>query len=194
MLVQRNDQEAGSRVSLPALEKPKDGAPAVLIVQAKVKSWASPQRTGHPEFWLGKADQETGVAARPGGAPAIRKCKMLSMRAMPRLPLLLIAMGLSSLAPSSVVQTSVPTSTKVPDSATAVGIAEKVLTNIYGKKVIESERPFTVVLSDGIWHVYGTLYCKNNEGNVITNMCLGGVASANIRQRDGHVLRTGHTK
>src|SRR5882724_4328946 len=91
---------------------------------------------------------------------------MLSMRAMPRLPLLLIAMGLSSLAPSSVVQTSVPTSTKVPDSATAVGIAEKVLTNIYGKKVIESERPFTVVLSDGIWHVYGTLYCKNNEGDL----------------------------
>jgi hypothetical protein len=113
---------------------------------------------------------------------------------MPPSPLLLIAMGLSSLALSSVGQTSAPTSTKAPDSATAVGIAEKVLTNIYGKKVIESERPFTAVLSDGIWHVYGTLYCKDNQGNVIAHMCLGGVASVDIRQRDGHVLRTGHTK
>jgi hypothetical protein len=66
MLAQRNDQEAGSRVSIPALEKAKDGAPAVLIVQAKIKSWASPQKDGHPEFWLGKADQERGVAARQG--------------------------------------------------------------------------------------------------------------------------------
>jgi len=37
----------------------------------------------------------------------------------------------------------------VPDEATAVKIAEKALTKIYGKKQIQSERPFTATLANG---------------------------------------------
>jgi hypothetical protein len=99
-----------------------------------------------------------------------------------------IAMALSALC-----QTTETTPVKVPDSATAVSLAEKALTKVYGKKVIESERPFTASLSDGVWHVSGTLYCKDKKGNVVKDACVGGVAMADIRQSDGRVLRTGHT-
>ncbi|HEY6270631.1 MAG TPA: NTF2 fold immunity protein [Terriglobales bacterium] len=81
----------------------------------------------------------------------------------------------------------------VPDQATAVKLAEKALAKIYGRKQIQSERPFSAELTEGIWHVAGTLYCKDNRGNVITGDCVGGVASAEIRQSDGRVLKTGHT-
>jgi hypothetical protein len=80
------------------------------------------------------------------------------------------------------------------DAATAVNIAEKTLAKVYGKKHIDSERPFTAVLSDGVWHVSGTLYCKYKNGNLVANACVGGVAMADIRQSDGRVIRTGHTE
>jgi NTF2 fold immunity protein of polymorphic toxin system component len=99
-----------------------------------------------------------------------------------------IAMTLSGLG-----QTTETKSTKVPGSATAVSLAEKALTKIYGKRVIVSERPFTASLSDGVWHVRGTLYCKDKKGNVVKDACVGGVAMADIRQKDGRVLRTAHT-
>jgi hypothetical protein len=83
---------------------------------------------------------------------------------------------------------------KVPDSSTAIRLAETALVKVYGKKTIDAERPFTASLSDGIWHVSGTLYCQDEKGNRITNACVGGVAMADIRQRDGRVLRTSHTK
>jgi hypothetical protein len=102
---------------------------------------------------------------------------------------LAIAMALSALC-----QTTGTTPVKVPDSATAASLAEKALTKVYGKKVIESERPFKASLSDGVWHVTGTLYCKDEKGNVVKDACAGGVAMADIRQSDGRVLRTGHTK
>jgi hypothetical protein len=89
---------------------------------------------------------------------------------------------------------STTTPLKVPDSATAVSIAEKRLAGIYGKKVIEAERPFTASLSEGIWHVGGTLYCGKDNRTSGPGECLGGVAMADIRQRDGKVLRTGHGK
>ena len=102
--------------------------------------------------------------------------------------LLAIAMALSALC-----QTTETTPVKVPDSATAVSLAEKALAKVYGKKVIESERPFNALSSDGVWHVTGTLYCKDEKGNVVKDACEGGVAMADIRQSDGRVLRTGHT-
>lgn len=82
----------------------------------------------------------------------------------------------------------------VPDAPTAVNTAEKALSKIYGKDKIEAEKPFNATLSDGVWHVVGTLYCYDEKGNVITNACVGGVAMADIRQSDGRVLRTGHGK
>lgn len=82
----------------------------------------------------------------------------------------------------------------VPDQVTAVQLAEKALTKIYGEKKIASERPFKAILHDGIWHVGGTLYCKDEHDNMITGRCVGGVAMALIRPSDGRVLKTGHTK
>ena len=83
---------------------------------------------------------------------------------------------------------------KIPDSATAVRVAEQALSKIYGGEKIESEKPFTASLSDGVWHVQGTLYCKDENGNVIRNACDGGVAMADIRRSNGRVVRTGHGK
>jgi hypothetical protein len=102
----------------------------------------------------------------------------------------------SATALSALSQTtqSAATSVKVPDSAAAVSLAEKALTKVYGKRLIESERPFTASLSDGVWHVGGTLHCKDKGGNVITDACVGGVAMADIRQSDGRAIRTGHTQ
>jgi len=116
---------------------------------------------------------------------------MLVMKTAAVATVLAMAVGLSALGQT--VQ-SATTPVKVPDSATAVSLAEAALAKVYGKKQIESERPFTASLSGGIWHVSGTLYCKDEKGNVITHACAGGVAMADIRQRDGRVVRTGHTK
>jgi hypothetical protein len=90
-------------------------------------------------------------------------------------------------------QTHDSPSVAVPDQATAVKLAEKALSKIYGRKHIESERPFSAELTQGVWHVAGTLYCKDNRGNVTTGVCVGGVAMADIRQRDGRVMKTEHT-
>ena len=92
------------------------------------------------------------------------------------------------------LQTNNPPPIAVPDEATAVKIAEKILVKVYGEKHIESERPFKAVLLKGIWRVGRTLYCKDEHGNVVTNACVGGVAMAEVRQRDGRVLMTTHTK
>lgn len=104
--------------------------------------------------------------------------------------LLATAMALSGLSQPQPATTPV----KVPDSATAVSLAEKALSRVYGKKLIQSERPFNASLVDGTWHVTGTLRCKDKKGNVVTDACVGGVAMADIRQSDGRVLRTGHTR
>jgi hypothetical protein len=98
------------------------------------------------------------------------------------------------IAVGALAQSGNPASAAVPDEATAVTLAENALAKVYGKKKIGSERPFRATLTKGIWHVGGTLYCKDKQGNVITNACVGGVAMADIRQSDGRVLKMGHTK
>ena len=81
----------------------------------------------------------------------------------------------------------------VPDEVTAVKIAERVLTGIYGKKIIDSEKPFTATLTKGVWHVGGTLYCNDEHGVRIAGAgCRGGVAMAEIKQSNGRILRTEH--
>ena len=91
-------------------------------------------------------------------------------------------------------QTNHARSGAVLDEATAVQIAEKALAKVYGKKKVESERPFKATLRDGIWYVGGTLYCKDEHGKRIVGACVGGVAMAEIRQSDGRVLKGTHTK
>jgi hypothetical protein len=81
----------------------------------------------------------------------------------------------------------------VADSATAVEIAEAALIPVYGRKHIESERPFTATLSNGVWTVSGTLRCSDGKGGT-TTICDGGAAAVEIAQKDGHILRMWHPK
>lgn len=61
----------------------------------------------------------------------------------------------------------------VPDSETAVKIAEAVLVPVYGKQTVESERPFKAKLKGEIWTVGGTLHCPDGHGGITTH-CVGG--------------------
>ena len=75
----------------------------------------------------------------------------------------------------------------VPNSDTAVQIAEAALVPVYGKKTIESERRFTAELKDGVWTVSGTLRCPDGEGGTTTH-CDGGVAVVTISRADARIL------
>jgi NTF2 fold immunity protein len=75
-----------------------------------------------------------------------------------------------------------PTNGFVPDSATATRVAEAVLTPVYGAKQIESERPFSATLRDGVWYVDGYL----PRGS------LGGTAHVEIAKADGRIIRMVH--
>ena len=86
-----------------------------------------------------------------------------------------------------------PPSRYVPDSATVVQIAEAVLDPVYGKKKIESERPFTAKLENEVWTVSGTLHCADGKGGTTTH-CVGGTAVVQISQRDGHIISMRHYK
>jgi len=81
----------------------------------------------------------------------------------------------------------------VPDSTTAVRVAEAVLIPVYGKEKIESERPFKATLENGVWTVTGTLHCSDGKGGVTTD-CDGGTAEVKLSKADGRVLRMIHYK
>jgi hypothetical protein len=70
----------------------------------------------------------------------------------------------------------------VPDSQTAIRIAEAVCAPIYGEKQIATEKPFRAVLRDDTWVVSGTLPPGLD----------GGTAVAEISKRDGRILRVSH--
>lgn len=59
----------------------------------------------------------------------------------------------------------------------------------YGEGKIKAERPFRAVLSNGVWHVRGSLprLFRAIGGK-------GGVASAEINMEDGRILRIQHGK
>jgi hypothetical protein len=91
----------------------------------------------------------------------------------------LIAIGLTGCATEANYR---PPGGYVPDAATAIKIAVAVLKPIYGRKQIQSEKPFHAELRHGVWRVYG--YLPPNT--------LGGVAEADISQKDGTILRVIH--
>ncbi len=72
-----------------------------------------------------------------------------------------------------------PSAGYVPDSTTAIKIAEAVLVPVYGRKQIDSELPLHAQLKDDEWTVTGTLHCPDGKGGV-TSMCFGGVAVVQI--------------
>jgi hypothetical protein len=81
----------------------------------------------------------------------------------------------------------------VPDSKTAIAVAEAVLIPVYGKNQIESERPFRATLQNDVWTVGGTLRCPDGKGGV-TTQCDGGVAIVTISKKDARVLSMIHGK
>jgi hypothetical protein len=85
----------------------------------------------------------------------------------------------------------VPATGYVPDSKTAVSVAEAVLIPVYGTKQIESERPFKATLKDGVWTVAGTLRCPDGKGGLSTQ-CDGGVAVVRISSKDARVIYMMH--
>jgi hypothetical protein len=70
----------------------------------------------------------------------------------------------------------------VPDVATAVAIAEAILTPIYGRTQVEAERPFSASQKDGSWTVLGHL--KTGQA--------GGVAMVVIDKSTGRIIRVTH--
>ncbi len=81
----------------------------------------------------------------------------------------------------------------VPDSMTAIKVAEAVLIPVYGKDKIDSERPFKATLDNGVWTVDGTLHCSDGKGGVTTH-CVGGTAEVKLSKADGRVLWMIHYK
>jgi hypothetical protein len=82
-----------------------------------------------------------------------------------------------------------------PILRTAVQIAEAVLVPVYGKKQIDSERPFRATLKDGIWTVNGTLRCPDGKGGFAPeSLCDGGVAVVQISKDDGRIVSMTHGK
>jgi hypothetical protein len=86
----------------------------------------------------------------------------------------------------------------VPDSITAIKIAEAVLIPVYGEK-IESEQPFKATLKEDVWIVEGTLNCPDDKNAAAPekkslHLCLGGLALVEISKSDAHILRMTHGK
>ena len=81
----------------------------------------------------------------------------------------------------------------VSDSETAIQIGEAALVRVYGKRQIESEKPFIANLKDDVWTVCGTLHCSDGKGGT-TTICVGGVAVAKISKTDGHIISINHTR
>jgi len=48
----------------------------------------------------------------------------------------------------------------VPNEGVAFTIAEAVLSQIYGKEIIENEKPFSINLENNVWIIEGTLYSR----------------------------------
>ena len=84
----------------------------------------------------------------------------------------------------------VPPNGVVPDAETAVVIAEAVLTPVYGRKQVGSEKPFKATLKGETWEVEGSLHCERLGGG--PHDCVGGVALVDISKRDGRVTRITH--
>jgi hypothetical protein len=76
----------------------------------------------------------------------------------------------------------VPPNGFVPDERTAVAIAEAILIPIYGKEQIDSEKPLTAKLKDGIWTVQGSLP-KGWDG---------GVAIIKLAKQDARIIHVMH--
>ena len=65
-----------------------------------------------------------------------------------------LKLALSKEAQHNVIDNKSPL---IKESSTAINIAEPILFSIYGKKNIESEKPYETYLIDNYWIIAGTL-------------------------------------
>jgi hypothetical protein len=72
----------------------------------------------------------------------------------------------------------------IKEEKTAIGVAEPILFEIYGKSKIEDERPYEVFLINNYWVIRGTL----------NRFSLGGTFSIVIDARNSKVIRVIHYK
>ena len=77
-----------------------------------------------------------------------------------------------------------PESGYIPDSKTAVAVAEAVLAPIYGQERVLNQRPFSVNEGADQWTVSGS----RRRGE------LGGVATIVISKKTGAILRVSHSR
>lgn len=86
----------------------------------------------------------------------------------------------------------------VPDSATAIKVAEAVWLPIYGESIYK-EKPYNAKLvGDSVWYVYGYLpksYISiDSKGDTTYHIFHGGVAEIEIRKSDCFVIKVCHGK
>lgn len=74
--------------------------------------------------------------------------------------------------------------TVIPDSATAVAVAESILFKVYGKDEILGEKPYNVDFVDGYWALTGTL----------PKGYFGGTFVIIMAAKDGRVIKLTHYK
>ena len=72
----------------------------------------------------------------------------------------------------------------VKNSETAIKIVEPILYEIYGKKQIESEKPYEIYLIKNYWIIQGTLREKSKGGTFIII----------INAKDSQILKVSHGK
>ena len=72
----------------------------------------------------------------------------------------------------------------IPNASIAFGVAEIILIQIYGERVVEKEKPFSINLENDIWII---------EGNLDKDM-QGGVIYVEIKKQTGEILKVIHTK
>lgn len=86
----------------------------------------------------------------------------------------------------------------VPDSITAIKIAEAIWLPIYGQSIYNKQPFIAKLISDSIWIVTGSTPKSgteiNNDGDTIYTIAKGGVPFAIINKKDGCILKVYHTK
>jgi NTF2 fold immunity protein len=84
----------------------------------------------------------------------------------------------------------VPKEGFVPTADVAQAIAEAVLSPVYGKETIVSERPFKVTLEGNVWIVVASVPCTNPPPGAI---CPGGSGEVRISKKTGEILFMTHS-
>lgn len=88
-------------------------------------------------------------------------------------------------------QNYLPKSGYIPDSTTAIKVAEAVLFPIYGDSNIIKQRPYRICLvGDSIWNISGSSIRKNGEPFIR----FGGNFHISLRKSDSRIIEVYHER